>query len=96
MCLEKNSRDNMTIVIVCFPGIKMASQLRSNVVLNRRAVQRARILETHAKNAAANTVKSMGLNFTMGSNDVSPNGITKKKQFAENKSTFWHDDVVKS
>lgn len=67
MCLEKNSRDNMTMVLICFPGIKMASNRTTNVVATRRASRRTRILEAHAKAAAANTAKSMGLNFSRSS-----------------------------
>ncbi|KAI2506342.1 Sigma factor PP2C-like phosphatase [Fragilaria crotonensis] len=85
MCLEKNSRDNMTIVIVGFPGIKMAnaSHKSSNVVLNRRASRRARILEAHAKAAAASTAKSMGLKFGLSSNNPGSNGLPPKKSEIE-------------
>lgn len=86
MCLERNSRDNMTMVLVCFPGIKMetVSYRGSNVVTNRRTSRRARILEAHAKNAAVNTAKSMGLNFATGSNNVTGKGLPKKQKAADN------------
>lgn len=85
MCLEKNSRDNMTIILVGFPGIKMAnsSYKSSNVVLNRRASRRSRILEAHAKAAAANTAKSMGLKFGMSSNNPGGNGFPPKRSEIE-------------
>jgi serine/threonine protein phosphatase PrpC len=72
-CLEKNSRDNMTLVMVCLPAIRMMkdSGRRSNVVMNRRAARRNRILEAHAKAAAQTTAKTIGLNFNYkGSNQL--------------------------
>lgn len=85
MCLEKNSRDNMTMVMVCFPGIKMekASARSSNVVLNRRASRRARILEAHAKTAAANTAKSMGLKFGTTADNPNGKGVPSKRSEIE-------------
>jgi serine/threonine protein phosphatase PrpC len=66
MCLERNSRDNMTMVMVCFPGIKMKTTKSSNVVSNRRSARKARILEAQAKVAAEKAVKNIGLDFSLG------------------------------
>mmetsp|Transcript_830 Transcript_830/g.1004 ORF Transcript_830/g.1004 Transcript_830/m.1004 type:complete len:440 (+) Transcript_830:61-1380(+) len=67
-CLERNSRDNMTLVMVCLPGVKMSQKNFSNgaVVMKRRTARQARILETQAKITAQHTaksIKSMGLDF---------------------------------
>jgi serine/threonine protein phosphatase PrpC len=87
MCLEKNSRDNMTMVMICFPGIKMEkAACRTNVVASRRASRRARILEAHAKAAAANTAKSMGLNFAVSSKTNVPASAPPKKLMAPEKN----------
>jgi serine/threonine protein phosphatase PrpC len=73
MCLERNSRDNMTLILVCFPGIKMdkLSKCSGSVVALRRASRRARILELHAKVAAENTARNMGMNLKLTSGNNS-------------------------
>mmetsp|Transcript_2540 Transcript_2540/g.3744 ORF Transcript_2540/g.3744 Transcript_2540/m.3744 type:complete len:415 (-) Transcript_2540:262-1506(-) len=64
MCLERNSRDNMTLIMVCLPGIKMRkSAFGSNAVQMRRTARRARLLETQAKLTAKHTAKRIGLDF---------------------------------
>jgi len=65
MCLEKNSRDNMTLVMVCFPGIKMSHLEGSNVVYKRRAIRRSRILELKAKQTAQRAAKNIGLDLVL-------------------------------
>lgn len=64
-CLEKNSRDNMTIVTVALPGIKMCREplQSSNAVWTRRASRKARILELQARIAAQNAGAGLGLDF---------------------------------
>lgn len=61
-CLEKNSRDNMTIVMVTFPGVNMASNslTKRNVVWARRAKRNALVFEAQAKAAAQ---KAFGIDF---------------------------------
>jgi len=64
-CLEKNSRDNMTIVAVALPGIKMCRDpsKSTNAVWSRRAARKARILELHARIAAQSAGAGLGLDF---------------------------------
>lgn len=64
-CLEKNSRDNMTIVTVALPGIKMCSEpmQSSNAVWTRRASRKARILELQARIAAQSAGAGLGIDF---------------------------------
>lgn len=63
-CLEKNSRDNMTIVTVALPGIKIKNAKESsNAVWTRRAARKARILELQARIAAQNAGAGLGLDF---------------------------------
>ena len=55
-CLERNSKDNMTILIVGLPGMKMASsavQLQ-NVVFGRRAMRQAKVFNSQAHHFAKN------------------------------------------
>lgn len=86
-CLEKGSRDNMTIVTVALPGIKMCRQpLQStNAVWTRRAARKARILELQARIAAQNAGAGLGLNF--GLVELSPPG-TLQAESQKPVSTF--------
>merc|ERR1712226_1234811 len=66
MCLERNSRDNMTLIMVCFPGIKKRkSSYGRNAVQMRRTARRARLLEAQAKLTAQHTAKRIGLDFSV-------------------------------
>lgn len=73
-CLEKNSRDNMTIVTVALPGIKMCREpLRStNAVWTRRAARKARLLELQARIAAQSAGEGLGLD--LGLMEAPPTG----------------------
>ena len=81
-CLEKNSRDNMTIVTVALPGIKMCREpLRStNAVWTRRAARKARLIELQARIAAQSAGEGLGLDF--GLMEAPPTGTlpTEKSQ----------------
>ena len=73
-CLEKNSRDNMTIVTVALPAIKICKDpLRSsNAVWTRRAARKARILELQARIAAQSAGEGLGLD--LGLMEAPPSG----------------------
>jgi len=82
MCLERNSRDNMTLVMVCLPGVKMSQKNFPNgtVVMKRRTARQARLLETQAKITAqhtADSIKSMGLDFSSLSSSSKANNSNK-------------------
>ena len=64
-CLEKNSRDNMTIVTVGLPGMKMCKEplQSSNAVWARRASRKARLLELQARIAAQSAGAGLGLDL---------------------------------
>ena len=64
-CLEKNSRDNMTMIMVALPGIKMCRDLANsrNAVWARRAARQARMLEFQARITAQNAGAGFGLDF---------------------------------
>lgn len=55
-CLDKNSRDNMTIAVVTFEGCSVGPKGLgiSNVVWQRRAARQAKQLQQSAKNVATN------------------------------------------
>lgn len=71
-CLEKNSRDNMTIVTVALPAIKICKGplQSSNAVWIRRAARKARILELQARIAAQSAGE--GLGFDLGLMELLP------------------------
>lgn len=63
-CLEKNSRDNMTIALITFDGAKRARGLSGNsVVWKRRTARQARQFERSAKMVASKAVAGVGLAF---------------------------------
>jgi len=64
-CLEKNSRDNMTIVTVALPAMKMCREpsQSSNAVWTRRAARKARLLELQARIAAQSAGAGLGLDL---------------------------------
>jgi hypothetical protein len=64
-CLEKNSRDNMTIVMVALPKIKMSREMMksSNVVWARRAARKARFLDLQTRTALQSAGAGFGLNL---------------------------------
>jgi serine/threonine protein phosphatase PrpC len=81
MCLEKNSRDNMTIVTVFFPAVKMSRErVASNAVAKRRTARRQRILEIQAKQAAQNAAKKVGIEI--GLEDETKLSERKKQRHA--------------
>jgi serine/threonine protein phosphatase PrpC len=70
-CLEKNSRDNMTISLVTFDGAKMASGMNaSNAVWKRRTARQAKYFERTAKQAATRAAAGVGLHLTMDSSNT--------------------------
>jgi hypothetical protein len=64
-CLEKNSRDNMTIVMVALPGIKMSREMlkSSNVVWTRRAARKARFLDFQTRAAVQSAGAGWGIDL---------------------------------
>ena len=65
-CLEKNSRDNMTMILVCLPGIRMVAEAdKQNAVEARRAVRHSRLLEAQAKAAAQTAADNMSVALGM-------------------------------
>lgn len=63
-CFEKHSRDNMTIGIVTFEGVKMSKGLSGrNAVWHRRTARQARLLEQSAKAVASRAAAGVGLSF---------------------------------
>lgn len=62
-CLDKNSRDNMTIAVVTFEGCKMpnASFGINNVIWQRRTARQALQLQQSAKLAATRAASNVGL-----------------------------------
>ncbi len=66
-CLEKNSRDNMTISVITFDAAKRAQGMSgNNVVWKRRTARQARQFERSAKMVASKAAAGVGLKF--GSN----------------------------
>lgn len=66
-CLEKNSRDNMTIVMVALPKIQMSREMlkSSNVVWARRAARKARFLDLQTRAALQSAGAGLGLNLSI-------------------------------
>lgn len=63
-CLEKNSRDNMTIAVVAFDGAKMAHGLNGkNAVWKRRTARQAKSFERSATIVATKAAAGVGLSF---------------------------------
>ena len=63
-CLQKNSRDNMTIAMITFDNCQIASGMNArNAVWQRRTARSARYFETAAKQAAARAAANVGINF---------------------------------
>jgi len=62
-CLDKNSRDNMTIAMVTFDGCKMPSGGLGikNIIWQRRTARQARQLQQSAKMAATRAASNVGL-----------------------------------
>ena len=62
-CLDKNSRDNMTIAMVTFEGCKMPSGGLGikNAIWQRRTARQARQLQQSAKNVATRAASNVGL-----------------------------------
>lgn len=62
-CLDKNSRDNMTIAMVTFEGCKMPSRGLgiNNIIWQRRTARQARQLQHSAKKAATRAASNVGL-----------------------------------
>jgi serine/threonine protein phosphatase PrpC len=64
MCLEKNSRDNMTIAMVSFKAMSMHSGLQvRNAVWQRRTARQARQFHAQANMAATRAAAGVGINF---------------------------------
>ena len=67
-CLEKNSRDNMTIIMVCFPALQLVKEEdQRNAVEARRKIRHARLLEAQAKAAAQTAADGVGIALGMNS-----------------------------
>mmetsp|Transcript_12256 Transcript_12256/g.18795 ORF Transcript_12256/g.18795 Transcript_12256/m.18795 type:complete len:413 (+) Transcript_12256:57-1295(+) len=91
MCLERNSRDNMTLIMVCFPGIKKRkSAFGRNVVQMRRTARRARLLEAQAKLTAQHTARRIGLDFSMSQKSEEKVGLEGSNMSTEAESTSVH------
>mmetsp|Transcript_58356 Transcript_58356/g.142705 ORF Transcript_58356/g.142705 Transcript_58356/m.142705 type:complete len:185 (+) Transcript_58356:1174-1728(+) len=63
-CLDKNSRDNMTIAVVTFDGLRTQQPSGlgiSNAVWQRRATRHAKQLQQSAKDAATRAASNVGL-----------------------------------
>jgi len=62
-CLDKNSRDNMTIAMVTFKGCKIPTGGLgiNNIIWQRRATRQARQLQQSAKKAATRAASNVGL-----------------------------------
>jgi len=62
-CLDKNSRDNMTIAMVTFEGCKLPSGRLgiNNIIWQRRTARQARQLQQSAKIAATRAASNVGL-----------------------------------
>ena len=62
-CLDKNSRDNMTISMVTFEGCKIPSSRLgiNNIIWQRRTARQARQLQQSAKMAATRAASNVGL-----------------------------------
>lgn len=64
ICLDKNSRDNMTIAMVTFDGAKRARGLSANnAVWKRRTARQAQKFERSAKMVAKKAAAGVGLKF---------------------------------
>ena len=77
-CLDKNSRDNMTIAVVTFDGLrtKQPSGLGiSNAVWHRRATRRAKQLQQSAKDVATRAASNVGL---LPDDAATTNSVTSK------------------
>lgn len=63
-CLEKNSRDNMTIAMITFDAAKISRGLSANsAVWKRRTARQAKNFERSAKMVATKAAAGVGLNF---------------------------------
>ena len=76
-CLEKHSRDNMTMAIVTFDGAQIAKGAMSgnNAVWKRRTARKAREFERSAKLVASKAAAGVGLSFGSGEQCVSQTAI---------------------
>lgn len=84
VCLEKNSRDNMTLGLVSFEGIKMAKGITNqrNVVWQRRTTRQALQFEQSAKAAATRAAAGVGLKLNIDTNSSIMGGSTNKRTSA--------------
>ena len=72
MCLEKNSRDNMTIAMVSLKAVEMHSGLQArNAVWQRRTARQARQFHVQANQAAVRAAAGVGINFSHAKKPVS-------------------------
>jgi serine/threonine protein phosphatase PrpC len=63
-CLEKNSRDNMTIAMITFDGAQTAKGMSgNNAVWKRRTARQAKEFERSAKMVATKAAAGVGLSF---------------------------------
>ena len=76
-CLERNSRDNMTIGIIGFDAMSRPSGMNArNAVWQRRTTRQAKAFENTAKMAAARAAAGVGINLST-KNPVTAGGDSK-------------------
>ena len=74
-CLDRNSRDNMTVCVVGFTGMKRQSLLNARkVVWQRRTARQARQFEMQAKLAATRAAAGVGININLDTTPISRKG----------------------
>jgi serine/threonine protein phosphatase PrpC len=79
MCLEKNSRDNMTIAMVSLKAMKMHSGLQArNAVWQRRTARQARHFHVQANQAAVRAAAGVGISFSMQERAKKPVSVGSK------------------
>lgn len=71
-CLDKNSRDNMTIAMVSFSGCKIATG-GLGLIWQRRTARQARHLQASAKQAATRAYVGLSSPVSVGSNNNNVN-----------------------
>jgi serine/threonine protein phosphatase PrpC len=80
-CLDKNSRDNMTISMVTFEAAQIARGMKArNAVWQRRTSRQAKQFEISAKNAASRAAANVGFSWDSGSSTSSESTTSGSKR----------------
>jgi serine/threonine protein phosphatase PrpC len=81
VCLDKNSRDNMTISMVTFEAAQIARGLKArNAVWQRRTSRQAKQFEISAKNAASRAAANVGFSWDSGTSTSSESTTSGSKR----------------